>query len=61
MQDIVFYVAANETIGTVRDYSNTRNQAAPVLVLGVSACLRMRMFSIREGGAPYPIASAISE
>lgn len=57
MQDIVFYAAANETLGVVRDYANERNSPAPVLTLGVSVCLRMRLFSSTDGATPYPIAS----
>ena len=29
MQDLIFYVAANETLGAVRDYANMRNESAP--------------------------------
>ena len=57
MQDIVFYAAANETLGVVRDYANARNQSAPVLTLGVSVCLRIRLFAESEGAAPYPVSS----
>ena len=57
MQDIVFYVAANETLGKVRDYSNMRNSAAPLLTLGVAVCLRIRLFEDVEVSTPYPIAS----
>ena len=57
MQDIVFYVAANETLGRVRDYSNMRNSGAPLLTLGVAVCLRMRLFEDIEDSTPYPIDS----
>ena len=57
MQDIVFYAAANETLGVVRDYANIRNQSAPILVLGVSVCLKMRLFADSESTSAYPIAS----
>ncbi len=57
MQDIVFYVAANETLGRVRDYSNMRNSGAPLLTLGVAVCLRMRLFENIEDSTPYPIDS----
>ncbi len=57
MQDIVFYAAANETLGMIRDYANERNSSAPVLTLGVSVCLRMRLFASTEGAAPYPISA----
>ncbi|MBR4253519.1 MAG: hypothetical protein IKQ16_00340 [Lentisphaeria bacterium] len=57
MQDIVFYAAANETLGIVRDYANARNQAAPVLVLGVSVCLRIRLFAACGMATPYPVSA----
>lgn len=57
MQDIVFYVAANETLGVVRDVANVRNQSAPILVLGVAARLRMRLFADAESTTPYPVSS----
>ena len=57
MQDIVFYAAANETLGVVRDYANSRNEYAPTLVLGVSVCLRMRLFAGSESADPYPLTS----
>lgn len=57
MQDIVFYVAAKETLGKVRDYSNMRNSDAPLLTLGVAVCLRMRLFDDIEVSTPYPLAS----
>jgi len=57
MQDIVFYAAANETLGVVRDYANSRNEYAPTLVLGVSVCLRMRLFAGSESAAPFPVDS----
>ena len=56
MQDIVFYAAANETLGIVRDYANARKMPAPVLTLGVSVCLRMRLFSASDTAEPYPLA-----
>ena len=57
MPDIVFYAAVNETQGIVRDSANARNQAAPILVLGVSACLKMRLFAACNVATPYPVAS----
>ncbi len=57
MQDIVFYVAAKETLGKVRDYSNMRSSDAPLLTLGVAVCLRMRVFDDVEVSTPYSIAS----
>ena len=57
MQDIVFYTVANETLGMVRDYANARKMPAPVLTLGVSVCLRMRLFSSLDTATPYPLAA----
>ena len=55
MQETIFYVAAGETLGVVRDYANAKTMAAPTLVRGVSALLRMRLFAHREGLEPYPM------
>ena len=57
MQDIVFYAVANETLGSVRDYANARKKPAPILTLGVSVCLRMRLFAAQNDATPYPIDS----
>ena len=57
MQDIVFYAVANETLGVVRDYANAKRKRAPILALGVSVCLRMRLFAEPNNAAPYPIDS----
>ena len=54
MQETIFYVAAGETVGTVRDYANAKTVAAPTLVRGVAACLRMRLFARKEGLERYP-------
>ena len=54
MQNTIFYVAANETLGVVRDYANAKNAAAPTLVRGVDACLKMRLFAKSDGPEPYP-------
>lgn len=56
MQTITLYVNAETTLGTVRDYANARNAAAPTLTRGVSACLKMRVFATAENADPYPIA-----
>ena len=55
MQETIFYVAAGETLGSVRDFANAKSAAPPTLVRGVSALLRMRLFAHREGLEPYPI------
>jgi hypothetical protein len=55
MQETIFYVAAGETLGAVRDFANAKSAAPPTLVRGVSALLRMRLFAHREGLEPYPI------
>jgi hypothetical protein len=57
MQDIVFYAAANETLGVVRDYANSRKVQAPVLTIGVSVCLRMRLFADLNTSKPYPVSA----
>lgn len=56
MQDIIFYVAANTTLGTVRDYLNAKNLAAPTLVRGASANLKMRLFANQDGETAYPVS-----
>ena len=55
MQETIFYVAAGETLGAVRDFANAKSAAPPTLVRGVSALLRMRLFAHREGLEPYPL------
>ena len=57
MQDIIFYVAAGETLGVVRDSANARNEPAPVLVRGVSVRLKMRLFAGRDVNTPYPMTA----
>lgn len=57
MQDIVFYAAANETLGMVRDYTNMHQEEAPALTIGVAVCLRMRLFAGIKDPTPYPAAS----
>ena len=57
MQNIVFYVDASKTLGTVTNVTNNRNEFAPTLVLGVSACLKMRVFATSETTDAYPISS----
>ena len=55
MQDIVFYVAAKETRGIVRDSANANTISAPNIVLGVSVCLKMRLFAACDVSTPFPI------
>lgn len=55
MQDAIFYVAASETLGTVRDYANAKTCSAPTFVRGVEVRLRMRLFASREEPVAYPI------
>ena len=57
MQNIVFYVDASKTLGTVTNITNNRNEFAPHLVFGVSVCLRMRLFESSETTDAYPISS----
>lgn len=56
MQNVKFYVAAPQTLGTVRDYANAKNASAPTLVRGCEVCLKMRLFANADGDAAYPIA-----
>ncbi len=63
MQNIVMYVAADQALGTVRDYAGAKPATAPVLVLGSKAMLRMRLFSDADGDTAYDIglfASVVS-
>ena len=55
MQDAIFYVAAGETLGVVRDYANAKNVSPPTFVRGVEVRLRMRLFAGREEPVPYPV------
>ena len=55
MQNVKFYVAAPQTLGTVRDYANAKNESAPTLVRGCEVELKMRLFANSEGTAPYPM------
>jgi len=55
MQNTIFHVAANETLGVVRDFANAKTVSPPTLVRGVEVCLKMRLFAKREGVEPYPI------
>ena len=54
MQDVIFYVAAGETLGVVRDYANAKGVPPPTFVRGVEVRLRMRLFAGRDDPAPYP-------
>lgn len=60
MQNIIFYVAANETLGAVKDYANAKTMAAPTLVRGAGCCLRMRVFENADGETPYPVEELAS-
>ena len=55
MQNITFYVNAKETLGVCRDYANAKTVAAPTLVLGVGATLRMRLFAGADTTERYPL------
>lgn len=56
MQEITFYVAANTTLGTVKDYLNAKTAAAPTLVRGASVTLKMRLFATQDGQNAYPLS-----
>lgn len=55
MQSFVSYVNACSTLGVVRDYTNSKNESAPVFTRGVSACLKLRLFYADESPDPYPL------
>lgn len=57
MQNTTFYVAANETLGVVKDYANAKTVTPPTLVRGVAACLKMRLFANRDGTSAYPLSA----
>ena len=57
MQNTTFYVAANETLGVVKDYANAKTVTPPTLVRGVAACLKMRLFAKNDGTDAYPISA----
>ena len=53
-------MAANETLGVVKDYANAKTATPPTLVRGVEACLKMRLFANRDGTEPYPLSSFLN-
>lgn len=55
MQNIIMYVAADTTLGTIRDYANAKTVAAPTLTKGVAACLHVRLFPGLNDTSQYPI------
>lgn len=55
MQNIIFYVAADSTLGTVKDFMNAKKLAAPAMIRGVACCLKMRLFADSSGIEPYPM------
>ncbi|MGE4300805.1 MAG: hypothetical protein AB7F40_04290 [Victivallaceae bacterium] len=55
MQNIVMYVAADQALGTVKDFAGAKPATAPVMVLGSKAMLRMRLFSDADGDTAYDI------
>jgi len=57
MQNITFYVAANETLGVVKDYANAKTVTPPTLVRGVAAGLKMRLFARNDGTDAYPLSA----
>ena len=60
MQNTTFYVAANETLGVVKDYANAKTVTPPTLVRGVAACLKMRLFAKNDGTDAYPVSAFAS-
>lgn len=55
MQNIVFYAAANEALGTCRDYMNAQDAPLPSIVRGSQICFRLRLFAAAENPIPYPM------
>lgn len=55
MQNLVMYSIADSTLGTVRDFANSRNLNAPIFTRGFSALIKLRLFSELEVTDPYPI------
>jgi len=60
MQDLIFYVAANQPLGVFKDYENSIAVAAPTLVRGVPVRLCVRLFATQDGPTAYPISSLSS-
>ena len=57
MQNIKMYVAADETVGRIRDYANAKSAAPPTIMRGVEVCFKMRLFANSSGLEPYPISA----
>ncbi len=57
MQEIIIYVAANETLGTVRDHANAMDASPPTLALGASVRLRLRLFAASDADQAYDFES----
>ena len=57
MQEIKIYVAANGALGTIRDYANAKNVAAPTLVRGCEVLLRLRLFADADAICHIPSTS----
>lgn len=55
MQDVVCYVSADQTLGTVRDFVNARGAAAPTIIRGIGLTLHLRLFADAYGEKPYDI------
>ena len=63
MQNIVMYVAADQVLGTVRDYAGAKGATAPTFALGGKVLLKMRLFADADGDTAYNIdqlASVVS-
>lgn len=55
MQDLIFYVAANQPLGVFKDFENSIAVADPTLVRGVPVRLCVRLFATQDGPTAYPI------
>lgn len=55
MQKIYFYVAGEEVLCPVRDFSNLKPEAAPILICGCPVELHMRVMKDLHTVEPYPL------
>ena len=56
MQNITFYASADGALGEFRDSLGAKKADAPVLVIGVEYCLKLRLFKNKEDYTPFPIS-----
>jgi len=56
MQNITFYASADGALGECRDSLGAKKVDAPVFVIGVEYCLKLRLFKNKEDYTPFPIS-----